>query len=189
MNRSIRFATRAGILAAISTLLTFCEFPVLFMPAFLSLDISDVPVLIGTLLLGWPSGVAVALIKNLLRATASSSLTIGEIANFSLSVTYITVLILLRRTGLWAYMASTVALAAMAVLLNFWVLLPLYQEAFHITTEQLLSLTRAAGNPVLTIWDFMWWVIVPFNLIKGALIAVISVPIYRRLRHLPQFQK
>lgn len=187
MNPSIRFATRVGILAAIATVLSFWELPLVLMPSFLSLDISDVPVLIGTLVLGWPSGVAIALIKNILRATASSSFAIGEIANFTLSVTYITTIIFLRKTGIIAYIFATIALAAVAVMLNFWILLPLYQEAFHISTEQLLSLTRAAGNPVVTIWDFMWWVIVPFNLVKGALIAAISIPIYRRLRNVPLF--
>ncbi len=186
MNASIQFAARVGILAAFATVLAFWEFPVLFMPAFLSLDISDVPVLIGTLLFGWPTGVAIALIKNILHASVSSSFGIGQFANFILSVTYISVIHLLRKTGIFAYIAAIIALAAMAVFLNFTILLPLYQEAFNISTEQLLALTRAAGNNVVTIWDFMWWVIVPFNIVKGSLIAALGVPIYRRLRHLPQ---
>lgn len=159
------------------------------MPTFLTLDISDVPVLIGTLLLGWPAGVAVALIKNVIHASVSSSFGIGEIANFTLSLTYISTIYCLRRLGFFAYVAGVAALAAMAVFLNFTILLPLYQEAFHITTEQLLAITRAAGNEVFTVWDFMWWVIVPFNLVKGGIIALLAVPIYRRLRHLPQFSK
>lgn len=188
MKFSILFAVRVGLLAAIATVLLFWHFPLLFMPAFLTLDISDVPVLVGTLLLGWPSGVAIAVVKNLLHLGVSSSFGIGEIANCTLSITYITLIYFCRRFGLWAYLIGIAGLSAMAVFLNFTVLLPLYQTAFHISTEQLLSLTRSAGNPTFTIWDFMWWVIVPFNIIKGALVALLSYPIYRRLRLLPLFR-
>lgn len=182
MHSFISFSTRVGLFAAVAVVLSFWQFPVLFMPSFLTLDISDVPVLIGGLLGGWPAALAIAAVKNTLRLFASSSFGIGEIANFILSMTYVTVALALRRTGVWAYAIATVALAAMAVLLNFTVLLPLYQSAFHISTEQLLALTRAAGNRVFTVWDLMWWVIVPFNLIKGSLVALLAVPIYRRLR-------
>lgn len=182
MHSFISLATRVGLFAAIAVVLSFWQFPVLFMPSFLTLDISDVPVLIGGLLNGWHTALAIAAVKNILRLFASGSFGIGELANFTLSMTYVTVALTLRRCGWYAYLAATVALAAVAVLLNFTVLFPLYQTAFRISTEQLLALTRAAGNQVVTVWDLMWWVIVPFNLIKGALVALVALPIYRRLR-------
>ena len=188
MKFPILFIVRVSLLASIATVLLFWHFPLLFMPTFLTLDISDVPVLVGTLLLGWPSGVAIAIAKNLLHLGVSSSFGIGEIANCMLSITYITIIYFCRHLGFWSYLLGILGLSAMAVFLNFTVLLPLYQTAFHISTEQLLSLTRAAGNPTVTIWDFMWWVIVPFNIIKGSLVALLSFPIYQRLRILTLFQ-
>ncbi len=182
MHSFITFAARVGLFGAIAVVLSFWQFPVLFMPSFLTLDISDVPVLIGGLLGGWHAALAIAAVKNTLRLFASSSFGIGELANFLLSLTYVTVALGLRRYGRLAYVAATLALAAVAVILNFTVLLPLYQSAFRISSDQLLALTRAAGNRVFTVWDFMWWVIVPFNLLKGLLVALIALPIYRRLR-------
>lgn len=52
MHSFISFSARVGLFAAIAVVLSFWQFPVLLMPSFLTLDISDVPVLIGGLLDG-----------------------------------------------------------------------------------------------------------------------------------------
>lgn len=181
MSRAVRFITYVGLLSAFATVLMFWQFPVPFMPVFLTLDVSDVPVVIGARLFGWAAGAAIAVVKGLLHLFASSSFGIGEIANGILSLTFITVLQLFRRSGLFAYALATASVALVACILNFTVLLPAYQYAFGISTEQLLALTRQAGRNVYTIWDFLLAVIIPFNLVKGGLVSALSLPIVRRL--------
>ena len=169
---NLRWFARVSLLAAIAAVLMLWQFPLPLMPAFLTLDISDVPVVVGALLFGWPAGAAIAILKNLLHLPVSSTFGIGEIANATLALTYITVATLLRRWGWLAYVAAIGAIAAVAV--------------FLISTEQLLAMSARAGSQLITVWDFMWWVIVPFNLIKGGLITLLALPIYRRLRTMPR---
>ena len=183
---NLRWFARVSLLAAIAAVLMLWQFPLPLMPAFLTLDISDVPVVVGALLFGWPAGAAIAILKNLLHLPVSSTFGIGEIANATLALTYITVATLLRRWGWLAYVAATCAIASVAVFLNFTLLLPLYQSAFGISTAQLLTMSARAGSQLITVWDFMWWVIVPFNLIKGGLITLLALPIYRRPRTMPR---
>ena len=57
----------AALLAAVAAVLQFVEFSIPVMPAFIKLDISDLPALLGTFSLGPVYGVAIQLVKNLLH--------------------------------------------------------------------------------------------------------------------------
>ena len=57
---NLRWFARVSLLAAIAAVLMLWQFPLPLMPAFLTLDISDVPVVVGALLFGWPAGAAIA---------------------------------------------------------------------------------------------------------------------------------
>ena len=54
----------AALLAAVAAVLQFIEFSIPIMPAFIKLDISDLPALLGTFSLGPVYGVAIQLVKN-----------------------------------------------------------------------------------------------------------------------------
>jgi len=63
----------AALLAAVAAVLQFVEFSIPIMPAFVKLDISDLPALLGTFSLGPVYGVAIQLVKNLLHLPFGSS--------------------------------------------------------------------------------------------------------------------
>ena len=52
----------AALLAAVAAVLQFIEFSIPIMPAFIKLDISDLPALLGTFSLGPVYGVAIQLV-------------------------------------------------------------------------------------------------------------------------------
>lgn len=72
-------------------------------------------------------------------------------------------------------------MTAAAAFLNAAVLLPLYFAAFHIDEAQLLAMTRAAGSPVSSMTDYILMAVVPFNLVKGTAIAVVSELLWKKL--------
>jgi len=81
---------KVALLAAIGRILMFMEFPLPIFPSFLKIDISDIPAVIGTLSLGPTAGVVIELIKNILKLlTGTSSMGIGELANFVVGAAYI----------------------------------------------------------------------------------------------------
>ena len=53
----------AALLAAVAAVLQFVEFSIPVMPAFIKLDVSDLPALLGTFSLGPVYGVAIQLVK------------------------------------------------------------------------------------------------------------------------------
>ena len=78
----------AALLAAVAAVLQFVEFSIPVMPAFIKLDISDLPALLGTFSLGPVYGVAIQLVKNLLHLPFGSSAGVGELSNFLLGAVF-----------------------------------------------------------------------------------------------------
>ena len=78
----------AALLAAVAAVLQFVEFSIPVMPAFIKLDVSDLPALLGTFSLGPVYGVAIQLVKNLLHLPFGSSAGVGELSNFLLGAVF-----------------------------------------------------------------------------------------------------
>ena len=78
---SVRDMTTSAILAAISAILFMVEIPVVL---FYKLDVSSLPVLLGTFALGPIQGLIIQAIKSLLGLLHSTSQGVGELADFLL---------------------------------------------------------------------------------------------------------
>lgn len=183
MMQSGRFSLpAAGILTSAGIILTYAELPMPFVPPFMKIDISDVPSLIGLFAMGFPAAVFITAAKDIIHLFVSESLGIGEICNFFVTLIYLAAFRALaplsRKAG---YGAAILAMTAAAAFLNAVVLLPLYFAAFHIDEAQLLAMTRAAGSPVSSMTDYILMAVVPFNLVKGTAIAVVSELLWKKL--------
>lgn len=83
-NTKVRYMTQVGMLSAVATVLMLFEFPLPFVPDFYKIDISEIPVLLGTFAMGPLAGVMTECIKILLNFVINGTTTggIGELANF-----------------------------------------------------------------------------------------------------------
>lgn len=88
-NIRTRYLTKIGMLSAIAVILMFFEIPLPMMPNFLKLDASELPAIIGAFVLGPLAGVFIELIKNMLHATNTHTMGIGEMANFLVGVSFV----------------------------------------------------------------------------------------------------
>ena len=64
---NIRKLVGTAMLGAVATILMYLEFPIPIMPAFIKMDVSELPALIAGFAYGPVSGVVVCLIKNLIK--------------------------------------------------------------------------------------------------------------------------
>ncbi len=78
-----------ALLGSLATVLMLLDFSVPFMPAFIKMDLSELPALIASFSIGPVSGIAVCLIKNLINLTRTSTAGIGELSNFLLGVMFV----------------------------------------------------------------------------------------------------
>ena len=187
MCKPTRYLTTVSILSAFAVILMYFEVPVPLMPAFLKLDASELPAIIGAFVLGPAAGVGIEFIKNLLHAFNSQTMGIGEMANFLVGVCFILPAGWLYRKypsrsgAAWALLAGTVAMVAEASALNYWVLLPVYQQVLHFPMEQVVAMGTAANPSVVDLRSFIALAIAPFNLLKGFMISLFTLAIYRKI--------
>lgn len=190
--RSRRISTRdltvIAILAAISAVLFyFPELPLPLMPYWMKLDFSNVPAIIGAFALGPWAGVLILLIKDLIGLTHTTSLGIGEAADFLMSVAYILPagLIYWRRksrgTAVVGMLVGTAGIIVAGCLTNYYILIPVYGMLFGMSLEDILAVASASLPAVKSLWTYVLWVVVPFNLVKGLVISVITFALYKLL--------
>ena len=128
-----RYLTVIALMAAISYILAFLEVPMPLAPSFARMDASDVPALLTTFALGPVAGTVVELIKNVLQALSTSTGGIGELANFLMGASLVFTAGLIykqKKTSKMAVVsgvAGSVAMGIMAAIMNYFVLLPMYQ--------------------------------------------------------------
>lgn len=181
--RNAHTLTSVAILSAISFVLSFFEFPVPLSPSFARMDLSDFPALIGAMTLGPWAGVAVELVKNLLGLFSTSTGGVGELANFlmggSFAFTAGLVYYQWHGNGWLACALGSVAMAVMAALTDYFILLPLF-KGFMPLDALIASFTEFIPF-IRTKLDVVLWNAVPFNLLKGLGISLATTLAFPKL--------
>ncbi len=181
--RNIHTMTSVALLAAISFALAFFEFPVPLSPSFAKMDISDFPALVGAMTLGPWAGLAVELIKNLLGLRSTSTGGVGELANFLMggAMAFTAGMVYYKRSErAWlACLLGSVAMAVMAALTNYFILLPLFEN--FMPMEALIASFSEFIPFIHTKLDVVLLNAVPFNLLKGLGISLVTLLVYPKL--------
>ncbi len=164
-----------GMLSALAFILYSLEISVGFLfPAtpFLKIDFSDVPACVGALGFGPVFGVLVELIKNILHIFITKEPAFsGELGNFLSGIAMLLPLSLILREKysvnrkISAILVSAVCPAIVMIFINLYITLPLY-----------------GINDVSTKTTMMFAGFIPFNLIKGIVISLISVIVFDILK-------
>lgn len=188
---STKQLTMMGILGAMAVIFFYVlEIPLPFMPPFLKLDISDLPVLIGGFMFGPFSGLMLALVKALLHLFKTQTMGVGELADFiTASALVVPSGIIYKRnktmkTAVVAMSVGIFAMTAAALIVNRFILIPFYSNLMPI--EAIIEACNAV-NPLAegvfadSMNGYYVFCVLPFNLFKGIVISIITFLIYKRL--------
>ena len=66
-------------------------------------------------------------------------------------------------------------------LFNAWYLIPQFVKLFHMPLESIIAAGTAIFSSVTDLKTLVLFCIVPFNLIKGAAVSVLTVLLYKRV--------
>lgn len=185
----IRTTVKVGMLAAISVILMLFEIPLPFAPSFYEIDFSEVPVLIGAFAMGPLAGAAIELVKILLNfvLTGTSTAGVGELANFIIGCSLCVPAAAFyrrhktRKGALTGMAIGTLTMVAVGCLLNAYVVLPVYATAFGMPMEALIQMGTAVNPNITSLASFVMLAVAPFNLLKGVLVSVIVLLIYKKI--------
>mgnify|MGYP003230494361 CR=1 FL=1 len=178
-----------AMLAALSAVLMFFEFPLGFIaPSFYEFDFSEVPVLVGTFSMGPIAGAVIEFVKILVKFLITSTGGVGELANFLIGCSFILpagFIYKYKKTRVGAIvgmLTGTVAMAAIGVVLNTFVLVPLYSSFMPLT--EIIKMGQAIFSAIDGTFTFCLYCVGPFNIIKGLIISVVVFIIYKPLSRL-----
>jgi len=175
-----------SIMAGIAFIMQYFDFPLPPFPGFLKIDFSEIPALITAVVLGPAPGIMVELLKNVLHYIIKGSDTgipIGQMANFLSG----TILILgmsfvynkkPTKTGLLMGLAlGSLLMAIVMSVANYYVILPFY--------ETFMGYTMSHAERFFLVLSG----VAPFNLVKGIIVAIITLPIYISIKPRLKFLK
>ncbi|MCA1041549.1 ECF transporter S component [Bacillus infantis] len=192
MSRIQRMAS-IGILTALSLILYLFKVPLPFFPVFLTLDVSDVPALIGAITMGPAAGILVQFLKNVIEYLTHGSyvgLPINQIANFSsgaIIVGMIGAFYHYQKKLNWLSFALSISVFLMSMyLLNYYFILPAIMNLLGLSMDQYLTSFTDANPLVKDFETAVLLIIIPFNLIKIFVVYSIGLPFAFRVQRILQ---
>lgn len=185
-----RTLVEIGMLGAIATVLMLFEFPIPFIaPPFYEMDLSEVPVLVGAFALGPMAGATIELIKILINLMINGTATafVGEIGNYIIGCSFIIPAAVIykkkksKKNALIAMIVGTLTMAVFGCFLNAYVLLPTYAAAFGMPIDAIIGMGSAINPSITNIMTFVVIAVAPFNIIKGIVVSLITMLIYKHI--------
>ena len=178
-----------GMLGAIAVVLMLFEVPLPFAPPFYEIDFSEVPVLIGCFALGPIAGMLIELIKILLNLliTGTATAGVGELANFCIGCSFcIPAGIIYKRKktkkgAMIGLISGTLIMTFLGCFINAYIMLPTYAKAFKIPIEGLIEMGTKVNASITDLFTFVMFAVVPFNLLKGILVSIIVILVYKKI--------
>lgn len=179
-----RDLTTIAVLTALASILFLIEIPVV---AFYKLDLSNLPVLLGAFAIGPWAGALILGLKDLIGMLHSTSMYVGELADFLTGLVYVLPAALIYRAGktrkraLWGMVTGVLLMIPVAVAVNKWIMIPFFMNAYGMPMEAVVDMATKVLPFVNTEWKLLLFVTAPFNLLKGAVISLITYLIYKPL--------
>ena len=191
-----RAITACAMLTAVSAVLQFLEFSIPIIPSFDKLDLSDIPALIGTFVLGPLYGVVIELVKNIIHLPFGSSLGVGELCNFIFGAVFTFSAGMIykfkhnRAGAIIACVCGAVLMAAVSIPINYFFVYPAYVVVYNMPLDAIIDAYETILEPIasvptensllncLIVFNF------PFTLCKGLIEAAICYIIYKPISRL-----
>ena len=163
----------------------FLDFSVPFMPAFIKMDLSELPALIGSFAMGPLCGVVVCLIKNVLHLFITTTGGVGELSNFILGVAFVLPAGLIykhkknRKSALIGSLVGAAFMGIFSIVSNYFLVYPVYYN--FMPEEVILAAYQAILPSVKNILQCLICFNMPFTIVKGMFSVVITFLTYKHI--------
>ncbi|MCM1513688.1 MAG: ECF transporter S component [Anaeroplasma bactoclasticum] len=187
--KALDYMTKVAIFSAISIVLYFIKFPLPFLfPDFLDIQFSNLPAILGGLVMGPIGGVLIVVIRTLIKLPFTSTAGVGELADLLIGVSTVLTSSLVyhklktKKGGAIALALGVVVWVAMALLANGTFLIEFYKEVAGI--DAVIGMCKKV-LPSMNESNFMrlylLGAILPFNLLLSTLVSLVTFFVYKRV--------
>lgn len=196
---SIKRLTFIAIFSAISGLLyIFVKFPLPIFPSFLDVNLSMIPIIICTFMLGPIDASIVVLIRFVLKALYGSSTGyVGELADVLICLPTAAIAgsiykyASVKHKTLFSFISVSISWVMFSVISNAFINIPFYgnlygmemvigasKDAFRLISFGLINDINASNFIVY----YLLFATIPFNLMLSLVVIGITIPVHKRLK-------
>lgn len=170
MNSRLRRNIALGVLGAVALILRQFDFPLIPVVPFLKFDFSELSLLVGGWIAGFPGILIVAGIRdtlNFMMTGGQMGIPVGAITAFIASATYFSVYYYYEKRAqsqpfkglpIVQGLLATLALTVSMMIVNYCFALPMYAKLFNFDVGPMK--------------DYMLYLLIPFNFLKGVIVTV-----------------
>ena len=186
-----RRLTSLAMCGALAAVLHIFDFPLPFLaPGFYKLDFSELPVLLCAFYLGPTAGVVCEALKILLKLLLKGTSTafVGDFANFVVGCMLVLPAAAVylrhrsRRGAILGLVLGTVVMTVFGTVFNALYLLPKFAQLYGMPLEAIVTSGTAINPGIRSVWSLVLLAVAPLNLIKGALVSVLTLLLYKRVQ-------
>lgn len=179
-----------AMFSALAAVLMLREFPIPFIaPNFYEIDLSEIPILVGSFIMGPVSGVIMEAIKIILKLLIKGTSTayVGDFANFCIGVCLVVPASIIyqkhktKKNAFIGMLAGTLFMAVAGVVLNYFVMIPFYVKAFGMPLEAIIGAGAKIQPLVTNKLSFTIVCVAPFNIVKGIIVSLVTALIYKHI--------
>ena len=189
---STHYISYTAVFASMAGVLMLVELPLFFAPPFYKLDFSELPVLICAFSLGPVAGVVCEFLKVLIHLLLKGTSTafVGDLANFLVGCSFVlpaSILYqkLLSKKGAVASLAlGTGVMTVFGSLFNAWFLIPRFAVMYGLPLDAIIAMGTQVNGAITDLSTLVLLAVVPFNLLKGVLVSVLTFFLYKRVERL-----
>lgn len=179
-----------AMFSALAAVLMLWEFPIPFIaPNFYEIDLSEIPILVGSFIMGPVSGVIMEAIKIILKLLIKGTSTayVGDFANFCVGVCLVVPASIIyqkhktKKNAFIGMLVGTLFMAVAGVVLNYFVMIPFYVKAFGMPLEAIIDAGAKIQPLVTNKLSFTIVCVAPFNIVKGIIVSLVTALIYKHV--------
>ena len=178
-----------AIFSTMAAVLMLLEIPLFFAPGFYKMDLSELPVMICTFYLGPVAGVIAEFIKIMLKLLLKGTSTafVGDFANFAVGCSFVLPASVIyhakpsRKTALLGMIVGTLVMTVFGSAFNALYLIPKFAQLFHMELEKIVAMGTAVNSRIDSVYTLVLYAVVPFNLLKGAVVSALTFLLYKRI--------
>ena len=186
-----------AICSALAAVLHMLDFPLLFLaPEFYKLDFSELPVMLCGFYLGPAAAVVCEGLKILLKLLMKGTSTafVGDFANFCVGCSLVLPAVIIyhikksRKSAIIGLVVGTAVITVFGSAFNAIYLLPKFAQLYGMPLDVIIGMGTKVNSHINDISSFVLLAVAPLNLIKGLMVSLLTMLLYKRVAR-PLFGK
>ena len=178
-----------GMFSAVAAILHMLDFPVPFAPEFYKLDFGELPALIGAFAYGPVAGVMIEFCKIVLKLIfkGTSTAFVGDLANFVIGCSFLLppsvmyLFVKAKKTAGVGCALGTLCMTIFGSAFNAVYLLPKFAQLYGMPETVIIEMGHVINPAINSFTTLALFAVAPLNLLKGTVISIVTMLIYKKL--------